>query len=174
MVVDILWLSVAVVCFLVVLFAAYSARKTYISKTEEMKRSIASYRLMEERADAERRKARDQRLYSAPVYKTPDVKSSLTSTTTKKKTTSTPSNGYARRTADDSDDVTNMIMMNNMVASMDTTPSYSFSSPSSDDSCSRSSYESSSSSSSYSSYSSSDSSSSYSSSDSGSSSSGCD
>ena len=170
--IDILWLVVSGVCASIVIAAAYSARKSYLLKKKEMERAIASYRLMEERADAERRKAQEQRITlsrtPSPAYKTPEVK---TATVTKPARTSSYS--YSRRPADDSDDVAAMIMMNNMVAATDTSPSYSYSSSSSsDDSCSRSSYESSSSSS-YSSYSSSDSSSSYSSSDSGSSSS-CD
>lgn len=171
--IDILWLVVSGVCAFIVIAAAYSARKSYLLKKKEMERAIASYRLMEERADAERRKAQEQRITlsrsPSPAYKTPEVK---TATVTKPVRTSSYSS-YSRRPADDSDDVAAMIMMNNMVAATDTPPSYSYSSSSSsDDSCSRSSYESSSSSS-YSSYSSSDSSSSYSSSDSGSSSS-CD
>jgi hypothetical protein len=167
--IDILWLVVFAVGGLIVLAAAYSERKSYLLKKKEMERAIASYRLMEERADAARRAARAERMtyerISTPVQKAPTV----TSKTTTRRSEPT----YSRSVATDSDEVANMIMMNNMVAAMDTTPSYSYSSSSSDDSCSRSSYESSSSSS-YSSYSSSDSSSSYSSSDSGSSSSGCD
>lgn len=156
--------------FVVGAIAFYTARKAR-KEREEHDRRIKE-RLAKLREESYQKTVRAN---STPIYK---------GSTYKKTSYSTASDTRQMSNTDD-DTLATMLLMNqisnnNMPIFVDTTPSYSYTSSSSDDSCSRSSYsssdDSSSRSSSYSSYSSSDSSSSYDSgsSDSGSSSSSCD